>query len=109
MSKSSKPLIFYILFLLVVVTVFFIAVVITKISYDETVKIKDEALRKLKIENQKMVSLQAEYQDVTTEEKIRSVATSQLGMIKRIEPAVVLSVSKEKIEELQKELINKYE
>lgn len=109
MSKSAKPLIFYILFLLVVITVFFIAVVITKISYDETVKTKDEALRKLKIENQKLVSLQAEYQDVTTEDKIRSIAFSQLGMIKRIEPAVVLTVSKEKIQELQEELINKYE
>lgn len=109
MSKSAKPLIFYILFLLVVITFFFIAIVITKISYDETVKTKDEALRKLKIENQKFVSLQAEYQDVTTEEKIRSVAISQLGMIKRIEPAVVLTVSKDKIEELQEELINKYE
>jgi Tfp pilus assembly protein PilO len=74
MSKSAKPLIFYILFLLVIVTVFFIAVVITKISYDESVKTKDETLRMLKIQNQKLVSLQAEYQDVTTEEKIRSVA-----------------------------------
>ncbi|MCL6494902.1 MAG: cell division protein FtsL [Ignavibacterium sp.] len=109
MSKSAKPLIFYILFLLVVITVFFIAVVITKISYDETVKTKDEALRKLKIENQKMVSLQAEYQDVTTEDKIISIAFTQLGMIKRIEPTVVLTVSKVKIQELQEELINKYE
>lgn len=109
MSKSSKPLIFYILFLVVIVTVFFIAIVITKISYDETVKEKDEALRRLKIENQKLVSLQAEYQDETTEEKIRYAASSQLGMIKRIEPTIVFSVSKEKIEELQEELKNKYE
>lgn len=109
MSKSSKPLIFYILFLVVVVTVFFIAIVITKISYDETVKEKDEAFRRLKIENQKLVSLQAEYQDETTEEKIRYAAGSQLGMIKRIEPTIVFSVSKEKIEELQEELKSKYE
>ncbi|WP_337864465.1 hypothetical protein [Ignavibacterium sp.] len=109
MNKSSKPLIFYILFLVVIVTVFFIAIVITKISYDETVKAKDEALRKLKFENQKLVSLQAEYQDETTEEKIRSAAITQLGMIKRIEPTIVFSVSKEKIEELQEELDNRYE
>jgi len=56
-----------------------------------------------------MVSLQAEYQDVTTEDKIKSIAVSQLGMIKRIEPTVVLTVSKDKIGELQEELINKYE
>jgi cell division protein FtsL len=109
MSKSAKPLVFYILFLLVIVTVFFIAVVITKISYDESVKTKDETLRMLKIQNQKLVSLQAEYQDVTTEEKIRSVAVSQLGMIKRIEPSIVLTVEKEKINELQEELKLKYE
>jgi cell division protein FtsL len=109
MSKSAKPFIFYIIFLLVVVTIFFIAVVIVKISYEETIRAKEEAERRLKNESQKQVSLQAEYQNVTTEENIRFVASSQLGMIKRIEPAIVLTVPKDKIEEFEQEIISKYE
>ncbi|MEP0860785.1 MAG: cell division protein FtsL [Ignavibacterium sp.] len=109
MSKSAKPLIFYVLFLLVIVTIFFITVVIVKISYEETIRSKEEVERRLKAENQKLVSLQAEYQDVTTEDKIRFIATSQLGMIKRIEPSIILTVSKEKTEELENEIKLKYE
>lgn len=108
MSKSSKPLIFYVLFLIVIVTIFFIAVVAIKISYEENVKSKDEVERSLKIERQKMIRLQAEYQEVSTEDKIRSMAT-QLGLIKRIEPAVTIKISKEKVEELESNLNNKYE
>lgn len=109
MSKSAKPLIFYVLFLLVIVTIFFIAVVIVKISYEETIRSKEEVERRLKAENQKLVSLQAEYQDVTTEDKIRFIASSQLGMIKRIEPSILIKVSKEKTEELENEIKLKYE
>ncbi|AFH49916.1 Hypothetical protein IALB_2213 [Ignavibacterium album JCM 16511] len=109
MSKSAKPLIFYVLFLIVIVTIFFIAVVVVKISYEETIRSKEEAERRLKTENQKQVSLQAEYQDVTAEDKIRFSASSQLGMIKRIEPSIVIKVPKEKIEEFENELNLKYE
>lgn len=109
MSKSAKPLIFYILFLLVIITIFFIAVVIVKISYEETIRSKEEAERRLKIENQKKVSLQAEYQNVTTEDKIRYFASTQLGMIKRIEPAIVIKVSKDYIKELEQDIKLKYE
>jgi hypothetical protein len=80
-----------------------------KISYEETIRSKEEVERRLKAENQKLVSLQAEYQDVTTEDKIRFIATSQLGMIKRIEPSIILTVSKEKTEELENEIKLKYE
>lgn len=109
MSKSAKPLIFYVLFLLVIVTIFFIAVVIVKISYEETIRSKEEVERRLKAENQKLVSLQAEYQDVITEDKIRFIASSQLGMIKRIEPSILIKVSREKTEELENEIKFKYE
>lgn len=109
MSKSAKPLIFYVLFLLVIVTIFFIAVVIVKISYEETIRSKEEVERRLKAENQKLVRLQAEYQDVTTEDKIRFIASTQLGMIKRIEPSILIKVSKEKTEELENEIKLKYE
>lgn len=109
MSKSAKPMIFYVLFLIVIVTIFFIAVVIVKISYDETIRLKEDAERRLKIENQKQLSLQAEYQDVTAEDKIKVAASLQLGMIKRIEPAIVIKVSKETIEESEEKLNLKYE
>lgn len=109
MSKSAKPLIFYVLFLLVIVTVFFIAVVIVKISYEETIRSKEEAERRLKTENQKLVSLQAEYQNVTAEDKIRFIASTQLGMIKRIETAIVIKVSKDYIKELEQDIKLKYE
>lgn len=88
---------------------FFIAVVIVKISYEETIRSKEEAERKLKSENQKLFSLQAEYQNVTAEDKIRFVASTQLGMIKRIETAIVIKVSKDYIKELEQDLKLKYE
>lgn len=109
MSKSAKPMIFYVLFLIVIVTIFFIAVVIVKISYEETIRSKEEAERRLKIENQNQLSLQAEYQNVTAEDKIKAAASLQLGMIKRIEPAIVLKVSKESIKESEEKLNLKYE
>lgn len=108
MSKSSKPIIFYVLFLIVIITVFFIAVVVVKISYEEDIKTKDEAERRLKIERQKLVRLQAEYQEAVTEDRIRNLAL-QIGMIKRFEPAVTLKISKEQIEELQRNFNTKYE
>lgn len=109
MSKSAKPMIFYVLFLIVIITIFFIAVVIVKISYDETIRFKEDAERRLKIENQKQLSLQAEYQNVTAEDKIKVAASLQLGMIKRIEPVIVIKVSKETIEESEEKLNLKYE
>ncbi len=108
MSKSAKPLIFYILFLLVIVTIFFLAVVIVKISYEEAIRTKEEAERMLKNENQKLVSLQAELQNAASEENIKYSAF-QLGMIKRIESVIVLNVSKEKIQELEQQFELKYE
>lgn len=108
MSTSSKPVIFYVLFLIVIVTVFFIAVVVVKISYEENIKVKDEAERRFRIERQKLVRLQAEYQETTTEDRIRSLAL-QIGMIKRVEPAVTLKISKEQIEELERNFNLKYE
>lgn len=108
MSKSSKPIIFYVLFLIVIITVFFIAVVVVKISYEEDIKTKDEAERRLRIERQKLVRLQAEYQEAVTEDRIRNLAL-QIGMIKRFEPAVTLKISKEQIEELQRNFNTKYE
>lgn len=109
MKKSAKPTIFLLITLLLIVTVFALVSVGLKLKYEQYVLQKDKAEKTYKSESQRKIKLTAEYQMVTAEERIISVAQTQLGLIRNIEPAFVIKYDKTKIEDLNEILKEKYE
>ena len=109
MKTGSKPLIFSVLFLLVIYSMLALGYV--------AVRQECERLTKEKVENQKaldsklteQVNLIADVQSNSSEERIVKIASEELGMIKRTEPEILLKVSKEKIDNVEEALKEKYE
>lgn len=109
MKKSSKPLLFLVLILLLIVTVFALVSVGVKLKYEQKVLLKDKAEKLFKAESQKKIKLTAEYQTFSAEERIVTVAKSELGMIRNIETPLVITFSNKKLEENLETLNQKYE
>lgn len=109
MKKSSKPAIFLLITLLLIVTVFALASVGLKLKYEQFLLQKDKAEKTLKAASQRKIKLTAEYQTVTAEERIVAVAKSDLGLIRNVEPAFIIKYDNNKIEDINEILIEKYE
>ncbi len=109
MKKSSKPAIFLVITLLLIVTVFALFSIGTKLKYEQFLLQKDKAEKIFKSESQRKIKLTAEYQTVTTEERIVTVAKSDLGLIRNVEPALLIKYDKNKLEEINEILEEKYD
>jgi len=109
MKKSSKPIIFLLLTLLLIVTVFALVSVGIKLKYEQLLLQKDKAEKTYKSESEKKIKLTAEYQTVTAEERIVSVAKSELGLIRNIESPFVIKYDNDKVERLSATIKAKYE
>lgn len=109
MKKSAKPTIFLLITLLLIVTMFALVSVGLKLKYEQYVLQKDKAEKTYKTESQRKIKLTAEYQTVTAEERIISVAETQLGLIRNIEPAFIIKYNKSKLEDSNEILKEKYE
>ncbi len=109
MKKSAKPTIFLLITLLLIVTVFALASVGLKLKYEQYILQKDKTEKTYKAESQRKIKLTAEYQTVTAEERIVSVAQLELGLIRNVAPAFVIKYDKNRIEELNEILKEKYE
>lgn len=109
MKKSSKPAIFIVITLLLIVTGFALVSIGLKLKYEQFFLQKDKAEKIYKSENQKKIKLTAEYQTVTSEERIVSVAKSDLGMIRNIEVPLIIKYENKKVESLSQTLKEKYE
>ena len=109
MKKSSKPTIFIVLTLLLIVTVFALVSIGLKLRCEKLNLQKDKDENIYKTENQKKIKLTAEYQTVTSEERIVEVAETELGLIRNIEPVVTLKYELSKVEEINEVLKEKYE
>lgn len=109
MKKSSKPTIFIVLTLLLIVTVFALVSIGLKLRCEKLNLQKDKDENIYKAENQKKIKLTAEYQTVTSEERIVEVAETELGLIRNIEPVVTLKYELSKVEEINEVLKEKYE
>ena len=72
---------------------------------------KEKVLSKEELSSKKnwRVSLLARFQMLESEERITSIASEELGMVKRAEPAIEIKVDKEKIERINKALEDSYE
>ena len=109
MKKSSKPVIFLLISLLLIVTVFALVSVGLKLKYEQLLLQRDKAEKTFKTESQRKIKQTAEYQTVTAEERIVEVAKSDLGLIRNIEPAFIIKYDNNKIEDINETLIEKYE
>lgn len=109
MKKSSKPTIFLLITLLLIVTVFALVTIGLKLKYEQFLLQKDKAEKTYKLESQRKIKLTAEYQTVTAEERIVAVAKSELGLIRNIDPAIIIKYDINKLEEINETLREKYE
>jgi len=109
MKKSSKPILFFVLTLLIISAVVFLLRVSLKIKYEQLV------VKKIKLENDFKTNsnlkdkLKANYESLIAEERIVAVAKADLGLIRNIEPALVIKYDINKTEEINEILIEKYE
>ena len=109
MNKSAKPLILKIIFLLVVVTSIVLVSIGLRFKYEELMRERSELNNMLKDERTKKVNLIADYQAYSSEEKIISVAENKLGMIRRTEPKLTITVNKNLVKKVNEKLKYKYE
>jgi len=109
MKKSAKPFIIKIIFLLVVVTTMVLVSIGLRFKYEELMREKSELNNMLKEERTKKVNFIAEYQAYSSEAKIISVAENELGMIRRTQPKITISVNKNLIKKINEKLRSKYE
>jgi len=109
MKKSSKPAILIVLILLMIVTAFALVGVGIKLKYEHSLLQRDDLEKKVKTEGQRKIKLTAEYQTVTAEEMIISIAANELGLIRNMQPSIIIKFNKEKLEEVTEALAEKYE
>ncbi len=109
MKKGSKPLIFSVLFLLVIYSMLALGYVAVKQECERLTKEKVENQKALDSKLNEQVNLIADVQSNSSEERIVKIATEELGMVKRTEPEILLKVSKEKIDDVEEALKEKYE
>jgi cell division protein FtsB len=108
MKKSAKPLILYSLGVFILLAVFLLGYIGTKLKYDQLVReivVQEETISSLK--NRQMF-LTARLQYYTSEDQIIKIAESQ-GLIKREDARIVLEVSKQKIMQINNMLKEKYD
>ena len=109
MKRSAKPFIIKIIFLLVVVTSIVLISIGLRFKYEELLRKKSEVSNTLKDERTKKINLIAEFQAFSSEEKIISVAENKLGMIRRIQPKITITVNKDLIKKVNEKLKSNYE
>jgi cell division protein FtsL len=109
MKKGSKPFIFFVLFLLVVYSMLVLGYVAVKQECELMVKERVEKQKVLDLAKNKQINFIAEVQLLSSKERIEEIASAELNMIKRSEPKMLLKVSKEKINEVNETLKEKYE
>lgn len=108
-SKSSKSGIAAVLMLLVMAALTILAYVGIKKKCEVLTKDKVVAEETLSSAKNGRVNLLAQYQMLSSEDRITNIALAELGMKKRTEPAVELTADKEKIERITRILKEKYE
>ena len=109
MNKSAKPLIIKIILSLVIVTSMVLGSIGLRFKYEELMREKSELNKMLKEERTKKVNLIAGYQAYSSDDKIISAAENKLGMIRRTQPKVTITVDKNLIQKTNEELKSKYE
>ncbi len=109
MSKSSKPVLLYVIFLLLTVVGILISIVVLKISYEQMLMKKDKILKELTMLTQEQKKLNVIYQDLTSEENIIPFAENNLMFIRNFNSVANLKISSEQVKSIEEKLSIKYE
>jgi cell division protein FtsB len=109
MKKSVKPILLLALVYIITITLFILGYISVKLKCEELTKQKVLAEEELENKKNWKLNLTAQYQSLTSEDRIAPIAEDELGMIKPAEPPLVLYVDKNKIEEISKIIKDKYE
>ena len=107
--KNSKPLIGYVVSFGIICTIYALFYVGIKLKCESLIKEKVISEQSLNSSRNWTLNLTAQYQYLNSEERIVAIANNELGMIKGSAPVIRLSVSSEKIENIQKEINARYE
>ncbi len=108
-NKGAKPLIVFSLFVFVAFTFLILVYVGVKLKCEQLTKEKVLAQEELNARKNRKTSLVASEQYLSSEERIVSIAENELGMVKRTEPKLIITVNKDKIEQISKVIKEKYE
>jgi cell division protein FtsL len=109
MKKSYKPIIVkYVLFIGTMI-LFILIYVGLKLKIDFMLKEIVALNQDKKAENNLNLNLYVEYQDLTSEERIRSIAINELGMVAGYVPYSTIEINKEKIKKADLTIRKKYE
>ncbi len=109
MKKSSKPFIAVVVLFLITVAVLMLGYVSIKLKCEMMTKQKVLSEEKLNAKKNTKVSLIAEYQYYTAEDRIVEIAKNELGMIKQNSSSIKIDVNREKIQEISDKINGKYE
>lgn len=109
MNKSAKPVLLYIIFLLVTVVGLVISVVVLKISYEQLLMKKDKTQKELIVTVQEQKKLNVIYQDLTSEDNIIPFAENNLMLVRNFNSVVQIKINNELIKLLEEKLNRKYE
>ena len=107
MKKNSKPLIFSILLMLLASTALVLIIIGVRLKYEELTREKVKIEKLLKTESSRKVNLIAEYQTFSSEERIVPIAKNELGLVKRNQPKISISLNKKLIDEINEKLKSK--
>lgn len=109
MSKSSKPVLLYLIFLLLTVVGLVISLVILKISYEQMLMKKDKTQKELTVIVQEQKKLNVEYQDLISEDNIIPFAENNLMLVRNFNSVAQIKINNEQIMLLEETLKRKYE
>jgi len=104
MKKNTKPLILSILLMLLMATALVLIIIGVRLKYEELTREKVKIEKLLKVENSGKVNLIAEYQTYSSEERIVPIAKNELGLVKRDQPKISISINKSLINEINRRL-----
>jgi cell division protein FtsL len=107
--KNSKPFLGYGLLTGIAITLYALTYVGIKLECESLIKDKVITIQNYSSAQNEKLNLTAQFQYLNSEERIMAIAQNELGMIKSPAPILTLSVSREKIEQMQKEINSKYE
>jgi cell division protein FtsL len=109
MKKGSKPFLIFSVLLFTTFIVLILFYVGIKLKCEELTKEKILAEKQLDLKKNWQVNLTVKNQFLTSEERITGIAEKDLGMIRGGAPALIIKISKQKTDEIENRLKEKYE
>lgn len=109
MKKSYKPVIVKYIMFIGTMILFILVYVGLKLKIDFMLKEIIALNQNKKIEDNLNLNLYVQYQELSSEERIRSIAVNELGMAAGYIPFSTIEINKEEIERVELTISKKYE